>query len=74
MHQFLKFIFGMKFYMFRTVPLSSIRSFSLHMQQWFISYSFADIRMELNSIQILLASCQQKCMTHTIVVCTVKNS
>jgi hypothetical protein len=27
MHQFLKFILGMKFYTFRTVPLSIIRSF-----------------------------------------------
>jgi len=27
MHQFLKFIFGIKLYMFRTVPLSTIRSF-----------------------------------------------
>jgi hypothetical protein len=26
MHQFLKFIIGMKFYMFRTVPLSIIRN------------------------------------------------
>jgi len=28
MHQFLKFIFGIKLYIFRTVPLSIIRSFS----------------------------------------------
>jgi len=27
MHQFLKFIFGIKLYMFRTVPLSIITSF-----------------------------------------------
>jgi len=27
---FFKFIFGMKLYMFRTVPLSIIRSFSLY--------------------------------------------
>jgi len=32
------------------------------------------IRMELCSILILLASCQQICMTYTIAVCTVKNS
>ena len=42
--------------MFRTVPLSIISSFSLHTQQWYMSYRFADsfasrIRMEL----ILLA-------------------
>jgi len=30
MHQFLKFIFEIKLYMFRTVPLSIIRSFSLY--------------------------------------------
>jgi len=39
MHQFLKFIFGIKFYMFRTVPLSITRSFSLYAQQWYMSYS-----------------------------------
>jgi hypothetical protein len=35
MHQFLKFIFGIKLYMFQTVPLSIIRSFSLYTQQWY---------------------------------------
>jgi hypothetical protein len=33
MHKFLKFILGMKLYMFRTVPLSIIRIFSLYTQQ-----------------------------------------
>jgi len=42
MHQFLKFILGTKLYMFRTLPLSIIRSFSLYTQQWFMSYRFAD--------------------------------
>jgi len=28
--------------MFRTVPLSIIRSFSLYTQQWYMSYSFVD--------------------------------
>jgi len=53
------FIFGIKLYMFQTVPLSIIRSFSLYTQQ---------------CIQVCrqLASCQQTCMTYTIVVCTVK--
>jgi len=32
MHKFLKFNLGMKLYMFRTVPLSTIRSFSLYTQ------------------------------------------
>jgi len=51
--------------MFRAVPLSIIRSVSLYTQQWYMSYRFADI---------LLASCQQTCMTYTIAVCTVKKS
>jgi len=42
MHWFLEFIFGIKLYMFRTVPLSIIRSFSLRTQQWYISCRFAD--------------------------------
>jgi len=32
----------MKLYMFRTVPLSNIRSFSLYTQRWCMSYRFAD--------------------------------
>jgi len=40
-------------YMFQTVPLSIIRSFSLYTQQWYMSYRFADslpsrIRMEFH--------------------------
>ena len=31
-----------KLYMFRTVPLSIIRSFSLYTQQWYMSNRFAD--------------------------------
>jgi len=49
---------GMKLYMFQTVPLSIIRSFSLYTQQWYVSYRFG----------------QQTNMTYTIAVCTVKNS
>ena len=70
MHQFLTFIFGIKLYMFRTVPLYTIRSFSLYTQQWYMSYRFADSLRVL----ILLASCQQTCVTYTIAACTVKNS
>jgi len=51
----------MKLYMFRTVPLSIIRSFSLYTQQWYMSYRFADsLRAgsgwNRSSILILLAS------------------
>ena len=43
MHHFLKFIFGIKLYMFRTIPLSIIRSFSLYAQQWYMSSNLYDI-------------------------------
>jgi len=42
MHKFLKFILGLKLYMFLTVPLSIIRSFSLYTQQWYVAHRFAD--------------------------------
>ena len=32
----------MKLYIFRTVPLSIIRSFSLYTLQWFMSYRYDD--------------------------------
>ena len=76
MYYFLKFIFGIKLYMFRIVPLSIIRSFSLYTQQWYMSYRFAD-RLRAgsgrSSVLILLATSQQTCMTYTIAVCTGKN-
>ena len=42
--------------MFRTVPLSIIRSFSLYTQQWYMSYSLR--AGSGRSVLILLASCQ----------------
>jgi len=65
--------------MFLTVPLSIIKRFSQYTQQWYMSYRFADsLRagsgQNSSSVLILLASCQQTCMTYTIAVCTVKNS
>jgi len=39
---FSNFILGTKLYMFWTVPLSIIRSFSLYTQQWCMSYRFSD--------------------------------
>ena len=56
MPQFLKFIFGIKLYMFRTVPLSIIRSFSLCAQQYYISYRFAD-SLRTESGRTLPTSC-----------------
>ena len=54
MHQFLIFIFGMKLYMFRTVPLSIIRSFSMYTQQCCMSYRCADsLRAGLRFLTLL---------------------
>jgi len=60
--------------MFRTVSLSIIRSFSLYTQKWYMSYRISDsLRAGSGrSVLILLASCQQTCMTYIIAVCTVK--
>jgi len=44
----LKFIFGIKLYTFRTVPLSIIRSFSLYTQQWYMSYRFSHSSQAVN--------------------------
>jgi len=76
---FSEFTLGMKLYMFWTVPLSIIRSFSLYTQQLYMSYMFADnLRAGLGwnfcSILILLARCHPTCMTYTIAECTAKNS
>jgi hypothetical protein len=57
--------------MFRTFPLSIIRSFSLYTQQWYMSYRITDSLRAgsgRNSVLILLASC----MTYIIAVCAVK--
>ena len=55
--------------MFRTVPLSIIRSFSLYTQQWYMPADSLRAGSGQN-ILVLLASC----MTYTIAVCTVKIS
>ena len=63
--------------MFRTVPLSITRSFSLYTYQWYVSYRLGDSLRAgsgRSSVPILLASYQQTSMTYTIAVCTVKNS
>jgi len=45
MHQFLKFIFGIELYMFRTVPLSIVRSLVQYTQQ------------QAYVIQVMLSAC-----------------
>jgi len=49
MHQFLKFIFGIKLYMFRTVPLFIIRGFSLYTQQLYMSYRFVELASKIRT-------------------------
>jgi hypothetical protein len=44
----------MKIYMFRTVPLSTIRRFSLYTRQWYVSHRFAD-----SLRAVLSSSCSQ---------------
>jgi len=46
MHKFLKFTFGIKIYMFRTVALSIIGSFSLYTHQWYVSYTYCCVYSE----------------------------
>ena len=62
--------------MFRTFPLSIIRSFSLYTQQWYMSYKCADSLQAdqdgIDSVLILSASYQQTCMTYTIAVSSEK--
>jgi hypothetical protein len=67
--------FGMKLYMFRTVPMSIIRSYSLCTQQCYV-YVIQVCRLLSSRIVLilLLGSCLQTCMTYTIAVCTVNNS
>ena len=66
--------------MFRTVPLTSIGSFILtvHTEMvYVIQVMLTACEQDQDgtiSILILLASCQQTCMTYIITVCTVKNS
>ena len=56
--------------MFRTVSLPIIRSFFIvHIAMVYIIQD-----QDETSVLILLASCQQTCMTYTIAVGTVKNS
>jgi len=53
MHKILKFIFGIKFYMFRTVHLSIVRSFSLYTQQWYMSYRLDERKLSANLCVLL---------------------
>jgi len=67
--------------MFRTVPLYIIRRFHCKHSNGICHRGLLTgtglVLLQQNqtsSVLILLASCQQTCMTYTIAVCTVKNS
>ena len=66
----------MKLYMFRTVPLSIIRSlFTVHSAMVYVIQVCRQLssgtRMELISILVLLESCLQTSTTYTSAECTV---
>ena len=73
MHYFLIFIFGIKLYMFRTVPLSIIRSFSLYTQQWYNMLTACEQDQDGTPSSVCSQAVSKTCMTYTIAVCTVKN-
>jgi hypothetical protein len=68
----------MKLYMFRKVPLSIIRSYSLYTQEWCMSYRFVDSFRAAGSgwniLILLLESCLQTCTAYTIAECTLNSS
>jgi hypothetical protein len=51
--RYTKYIFGIKLYMFRTVPLSIIRRFSLYTKQRDVSYRFADSEQDQDGTAVL---------------------
>jgi len=67
MHQFLKFIFGIKLY----VSDSS----SVHRQEFFTVHTAMVYVIQVCwQLASRISSCQQTCMTYTTAVCAVKNS
>ena len=66
---FLKFIFGIKIYMFRAVPLSIIRSFSLYTQQWYMSYRFSDSLREGSGWKLSCSQAVSKPVWHIPLLC-----
>jgi len=59
MHLFLIFIFGMKLYLFRTVPMSVIRSFLLYTHQWYMSQVCWQLASRIRTEPVLSWSCSQ---------------
>jgi hypothetical protein len=68
--------FGMKLYIFRSVPLSIIRSlFTVHSAMVYVIQVCRELssrtRIELNSILVLFESSLQTCTTYNTAECTV---
>jgi hypothetical protein len=62
--------FGMKLYMFPTVPLSSITGlFTVHSAMLYVIQVCRQLSSRTR--MVLLESCLQTCMTYTIAGCTV---
>jgi hypothetical protein len=57
MHLILKFIFGIEFYMFRTVSLTIIRSLVLYTQQRYMSYRLCRMLASKNMKWIFIKKC-----------------
>ena len=77
MQWFLKFIFGMKLYMFQTVALSIIRSFSLYTQQRYMLYKFADSLeqdQDRTSSVLILSQAVSKPVWYTPLLCVQWNT
>jgi hypothetical protein len=64
----------MKLYMFRAVPLSIIRSYSLYTQQCYMSYRFVDSFRAESGWDILILLLLEICLQTCIAECTVNNS
>ena len=62
----------MKLYMFRTVPLSIIRSlFTVRSPMVNVIQIFRQLSSRIRMEMVLLESCLQTCMTYTIAECAV---
>jgi len=75
-HEFPKYYFVKKLYMFRTFPLPIIRSFLLYIRRRYISCMFDDSFQAGSGCSILTlpGSCHKTCKKYTYVECTVENS
>jgi len=72
MHWFLKFIWNKTLRVSDSSSVHNQEFFTVHTAKVYVIQLASRIRTEF--VLILLTSCQQTCITHTIAMCTVKNS